>query len=310
MTAEKQSSGRMVMKGVLSVLSLPGLIQTIDTKKNIHIILKPESKKVGKLYFSHGKIIHASLGDKIVGKKAFFRMMNWKDIPFEIFELIQDTELRDKNISIDTKELIFEGTRQVDEINKLESKLPQYYKIKKVEDFSIELNTAENEIISLASSGEFVKDLLDKNPRDDLEIFKIIMELVKKKVITFLQIKVLIIDDNRFFAGLINDVMEKLFKQLFTTIVVDNGEKGIAVIEGQSKPDLVISDLIMEGKDGFDVIDAAKKNSLPIIILTSERRNRELIIERGATYMHKSVLGTDEFEEFFKKAIFDTLLRD
>ena len=81
-------------------------------------------------------------------------------------------------------------------------------------------------------------------------------------------------------------------------------------IEGPNKPDLVISDLIMEGKDGFDVITTANKHSIPIMILTSERRNQERIIESGAVYMHKSVLGTDEFTEIFKKVLFDILAAD
>jgi DNA-binding response OmpR family regulator len=66
----------------------------------------------------------------------------------------------------------------------------------------------------------------------------------------------------------------------------------------------------MEGKDGFDVIDIANKHAIPIMILTSERRNKERIIESGALYMHKSVLGTDEFAGIFKKAVFDILASD
>ena len=310
MTAKDTNDSRLVMKGVLSVLSLPGLIQTIDTKKNIKIILKPEAKKTGMLFFSKGKIIHASLGEKMLGKKAFFRMMNWKDIPFEMFELIRDSDVEEINISMDTKELIFEGTRHVDEINRLESKLPLYYKLKPTETAHLDLNEQEIEILKLIDTGDFVKNVLDKSSNEDLSIYRNLVGLTDKKVLTFLQIKVLIIDDNQFFANIVNDVMEKLFKNLFTTIVVDSGEKGITVIDGSSKPDLVISDLVMKGKDGFDVINAANKYKIPIIILTSERRNRDTILEMGAGYLHKSVMGTDEFTEVFKKAIFDTLTKD
>lgn len=310
MAAKDTNESRLVMKGVLSVLSLPGLIQTIDTKKNIKIILKPEDKKAGMLFFSKGKIINASLGEKMTGKKAFFRMMNWRDIPFEMFELIRDSDIEETNISIDTKELIFDGTRHVDEMNRLETKLPLYYKLRANEVGSTNLSEQEKEILNLIDNGDFVKNILDKSSKDDLSIYKSLISLTDKKILIFLQIKVLIIDDNQFFAGIVNDVMEKLFNNLFTTVVVDNGEKGINVIEGNSKPDLVISDLVMEGKDGFDVINAANKNKIPIIILTSERRNKDTILEMGAGYLHKSVLGTDEFTEIFRKAVFDTLTSD
>jgi CheY-like chemotaxis protein len=305
-----KTDNRLVMKGVLSILSLPGLIQTIDTKKKIQIYLKPESKRTGRLFFSEGKIVHASVGDSVLGTKAFFRMMGWKDIPFEMFELLKDVETPEPNISMDTMELIIEGTRQVDEISHLQAKLPIYYKIKGTDPGHLELSDEEREILKLIKPGDFVRNVLDKSGKDDLAIYKTLVHLSDLKTISFLRIKALIVDDNQFFAGIINDVIEKLFKNLFTTLVVSSGEKGIALIEGPNKPDLVISDLIMDGKNGFDVIDAASKYTIPVMILTSERRNKERIIESGAMYMHKSVLGTDEFIGIFKKVLFDILAAD
>lgn len=310
MDYDAKRDNRLVMKGVLSILSLPGLIQTIDTKKKIQIYLKPESKKVGKLFFSEGKIVHASVGDSILGKKAFFRMMGWKDIPFEMFELLKDVEIPEPNISMNTMELIIEGTRQVDEIGRLQARLPIYYKIKGVDPGQQELSGEQQETLALIKPGDFVRNVLNKSSEDDLAVYKILVHLSNLKMISFLRIKVLIIDDNQFFAGIINDVIEKLFKNLFTTLVVGSGEKGIALIEGPNKPDLVISDLIMEGRDGFDVIKVANRYSIPVMILTSERRNRERIVESGALYMHKSVLGTDEFTGIFKKVMFDILTAD
>ena len=310
MNYSDKRDNRLVMKGVLSILSLPGLIQTIDTKKKIQIYLKPESKRIGRLFFSEGKIVHASVGDSIVGKKAFFRMMGWKDIPFEMFELLKDVEIPEPNISMDMMELIIEGTRQVDEIGRLQVKLPIYYKIKGADPGKAKLSEEDREILDLIKPGDFVRNVLDKSSQDDLSIYKSLVHLSDVKAISFLRIKVLIIDDNQFFAGIINDVIEKLFKNLFTTLVVNSGEKGITLIEGPNKPDLVISDLIMEGKDGFDVIEAANKYLIPTMILTSERRNKERIIESGAMYMHKSVLGTDEFTGVFKKVMFDILAAD
>jgi CheY-like chemotaxis protein len=307
MENQEKNNGRLVMKGVLSVLSLPGLIQTIDTKKNIHISLKPESKKNGRLFFSEGNIIYASVGEEVKGKKAFFRMMGWKDIPFEMFELMWDTDVKVPNIDMDTMELIIEGTRHVDEIHRLENKLPLYYKIKGSDSSNLSLTPEEQEIHKLIRPGDFVRTVLDKSPEDDLTIYRTLVHLMEMKAISFLRIKVLVIDDNQFFAGIINDVIDKIFGNLFTSFVVDNGQKGIDVIEGKNKPDIVISDLVMEGKTGYDVIEVANRFGIPILILTSERRNKEQIIEMGAIYMHKSVLGTDEFTGIFKKTIFDIL---
>lgn len=301
---------RLIMKGMLTVLSLPGLIQTIDTTKNIQILLKPESRKMGKLFFSQGQIIHSSVGETVYGQKAFFRMMGWRDTPFEMFEIKYDAEEPEQNISLDTTTLILEGMRQVDEMHRLEEVLPIYYKLKPNDDIKVELTPHEENILSLISPGDFVKDVLDKSPDFDLEIYKSLKKLMDKNAIAFLRIKMLVIDDNRFFADLIHDVVEKIFSNLFTTLILDAGQKGINVILSQQKPDLVISDLLMDGKDGYDVIDAANQHHIPVIILTSERRNKDKIIEMGAKYMHKSVLGSDEFTEIFEKTILDAIIAD
>jgi len=301
---------QLIMKGMLTVLSLPGLIQTIDTTKNIQILLKPESRKMGRLFFSKGKIIHSSVGDTIYGQKAFFRMMGWTDTPFEMFEIKYDAEELEQNISMDTTTLIHEGMRQVDEMTRLEEVLPIYYKIKPNDDVKVKLDPQDKETLSLISHGDFVKDVLDKSSEYDLDIYKSMKKLMDKNAIAFLRIKMLVIDDNRFFADLIHDVVEKIFSNLFTTLILDAGQKGINIILSQQKPDLVISDLLMDEKDGFDVIDAANQHNIPVIILTSERRNKDQIIEMGAKYMHKSVLGSDEFTEIFEKTILDTLTAD
>lgn len=310
MASEKKDNDKLVMKGVLSVLSLPGLIQTIDTNKKIKIVLKPESQKMGTLYFNAGNIIHASIGDDIFGRKAFFRMMGWIDIPFEMFELSRFSEYRDPNIDMDTNELILEGSRHLDEIDQLRNKLPLYYKIKPNDNRNLDLTDDEKKIIGFLGSGNFVKNILNKSDDNDLDIYRLLVDLLQKNAISPLRIKVLIIDDNRFFADIINDIVDKLFKNLFTTLVVNSGEKGIDIIEGASKPDLVLSDLLMEGKNGYDVIESSKKHDIPIIILTSERRDKEKIIECGAEYMHKSELGLDSFSDLFQKVLFRILTID
>ncbi|MBN1573810.1 MAG: response regulator [Deltaproteobacteria bacterium] len=310
MDAKENKDRKLVMKGVLSVLSLPGLIQTINTRKKVQIVLKPEAQKKGSLYFQDGKIIYASVGDVIFGKKAFFRMMGWIDIPFEMFELANFSKDIEPNIDMDTNELILDGTRHLDETHQLETKLPLYYKIRPGDTKGLDLTDNERKILEIIGPQDFVKNILNRSNSDDLSIYRLLVQLYEKNAISLLRTKMLIIDDNRFFADIINDVVDKIFKNLFVTHVVDTGEKGIAIIEGPSKPDLILSDLIMEGKDGFDVIESAKKNSIPIIILTSERRDKDKITATGAEYMHKSVLGTDEFTDFFKKVLFKILTID
>lgn len=70
-----------------------------------------------------------------------------------------------------------------------------------------------------------------------------------------------------------------------------DGEKGLALIKKEEKPDLILLDLLLPGKDGFSVLEEIKKDpatqNIPVIILSNLAQKNE--IERGLA------LGAIEF---------------
>jgi|SaaInlStandDraft_6_1057023.scaffolds.fasta_scaffold158349_2 DNA-binding NarL/FixJ family response regulator len=81
--------------------------------------------------------------------------------------------------------------------------------------------------------------------------------------------KVLIIDDDNF----IRTVYESLLKQEnIEPVLAENGESGLALAREHS-PDLILLDMIMPGKSGFEVIEELKADealkSIPVIIFSS-----------------------------------------
>ncbi len=80
---------------------------------------------------------------------------------------------------------------------------------------------------------------------------------------------ILVAEDDKFLATAITD---KLSREGFVVVRAANGEEAISFAE-HTVPDLVLLDVIMPKKTGFEVLAALKSNeatkSIPVIILSN-----------------------------------------
>ena len=80
--------------------------------------------------------------------------------------------------------------------------------------------------------------------------------------------KILIIDDEKKYR----DVLQKgLEAESFEVVIAANGEEGLEMVSS-SKPDLIICDMIMPKKDGFEVLKGVRQEggpNTPLIMLTA-----------------------------------------
>ena len=107
--------------------------------------------------------------------------------------------------------------------------------------------------------------------------------------------RVVVIEDSPDAARLIKRILEARHPQLDVQIAED-GRKGLQAVL-QSRPDLVITDLMMPDVDGFTVIDTMKNDvdlqRIPIVVLTAKEltaRDRarlegqvEMLLQKGST---------------------------
>ena len=88
--------------------------------------------------------------------------------------------------------------------------------------------------------------------------------------------KILIIEDDKFLREVI---AKKLTTEGYEIIEAVNGENGI-IQAGETKPDLILLDLILPGIDGFGVLAQIKENAetkeIPIIILSNLSKESEI----------------------------------
>jgi len=112
-----------------------------------------------------------------------------------------------------------------------------------------------------------------------------------------MQKKVLIIEDDDFLRGLI---AKKLEKADYAVAVAVEGEEALPVTQ-KEKPDLVILDLMLPKKDGFEVLKELKADPgtalIPVIILTNLGQEKDF--EQGKMlgaqdYFIKAQVNLDE----------------
>lgn len=81
--------------------------------------------------------------------------------------------------------------------------------------------------------------------------------------------KVLVVEDDKFLADVF---LTKLTKEGFNVIQAFNGEDAISVTK-KYHPDLILLDIIIPKKDGFDVLKEIKEDEtvkdIPVIIMSN-----------------------------------------
>ncbi len=115
--------------------------------------------------------------------------------------------------------------------------------------------------------------------------------------------KIALIEDDEVLSIVMR---EELGKAGFNILLASDGEKGIQLVRSK-KPDLVLLDLMLPKKSGFEVLEELKKDpktkSIPVVILTvlSMDENIQKALRAGAKdYFVKSQHTVLELIEMIK----------
>lgn len=117
---------------------------------------------------------------------------------------------------------------------------------------------------------------------------------------------ILLVEDDEFLAEL---YATKLNLEGFEVLLASDGEKGLKMIK-ESKPDLVLLDIILPKMDGFEVLANAKQDpeasKIPVILLTNLSQKDEVKkgLELGAKdYLIKAHFMPSEVVKKIKQTI-------
>lgn len=118
--------------------------------------------------------------------------------------------------------------------------------------------------------------------------------------------KILIIEDDKFLLKLYSGKLRKEGFEVFESLTGKEGFNKIAV----DKPDLIILDLILPGKDGFEVLGEIKSNreikNIPVIIISNLGQESDIkrAMEMGAAaYFIKTDFSMNQLPELVKEQL-------
>lgn len=96
--------------------------------------------------------------------------------------------------------------------------------------------------------------------------------------------KILIIEDDPFLQSM---YVTKLEANGYDVVSQEDGSKGFSSVQEES-PDLILLDILLPGKDGFEILEELKADKsakeIPVILLTNlgQRKDIERGLELGA----------------------------
>ncbi len=118
--------------------------------------------------------------------------------------------------------------------------------------------------------------------------------------------KILIIEDE---PTLQRALTEYLAEDGFLIVGAMDGEKGLELALAE-KPDLILLDIILPKKDGYEVLDAIKKDEktkkIPVILLTNLESAEDIqkAFEKGATtYLVKANYKLEDISTKIKETL-------
>lgn len=118
--------------------------------------------------------------------------------------------------------------------------------------------------------------------------------------------KILIIEDEETLQ---KALMQYLQEEKFDVLSASDGEKGVELVKSE-KPDLVLLDIILPKKNGFQVLEEIKQNEVTrniiVIILTNLESMEDIqrAFDKGAmTYLVKSEYKLEDIVKKINEAL-------
>lgn len=169
--------------GTLTEITLMDLLQVLRMNKRSGLLELESEGRHGTLFLSEGEVVDAEVG-KFRGEKAFYRTLEWIGGKFEFRP---QAVLMKPLIKRPGENLILEGLRQLDEVNKLRTVLApsgtRLELLKRFEGPPEQLKPVTREVLKLLQYFSALDDILNQSSFLDLEICATIQGLVEKKIV-------------------------------------------------------------------------------------------------------------------------------
>jgi CheY-like chemotaxis protein len=180
---EDVSQEGQALLGTLTEITLMDLLQILRMNRRSGFLDLEQEGRLATVFIRDGEVVNAKLGN-FKGEKAFFRLLDWSKGKFEFRPQAVETEIL---IERPGENLILEGLRQLDEVNKIRgSRGGAACRLELVKHFQgppEKLRPVTREVVKLLEYFTGLDDILDQSSFNDLEICQTLEVLIEKGIV-------------------------------------------------------------------------------------------------------------------------------
>jgi CheY-like chemotaxis protein len=180
---ERRTEG--MLTGSLVDVPLPEVLQIVKFLRMSQVCLVVDSgSDQGRVWVGNGRIRHAEVRD-LLGTKALFRILGWTRGGFRVEHAANDGP---ETVSRTIDECLLEGLAHHDEYRELRRRVTQTGDYLAVDRDPALLSRRFEErtagVLSLIEKHHHLDEVLDRSPLSDLDVVRIVLELLQTAVIT------------------------------------------------------------------------------------------------------------------------------
>lgn len=181
---DKPASGAGEVRGDLAQIPLPDLLQLLSMGKKTGTLTVTTGTGAGELRLLDGEVVDAMFR-RTEGLKAVIRLLGERDGAFHFAPDSSGPALR--RIVEPMSTILMEGTRQVDEVRRLRQSLGfsgAQIALQVPEPRRFDADPALRDTARLLATPRLLDELLDDDPRTDLDVLRALAELDKASALT------------------------------------------------------------------------------------------------------------------------------
>lgn len=185
----RESAARRELEGQLAQIPLVDLIELLHLNRRsgvIELTRTPNAadRQSGAIWLQDGELVHAAVGSEVIGQKALFRLLGWRE---GRFTFSAERRAPTQSLSGPARVLLLEGLRQSDELAS-DSALPPLEAEVRLAVAKSEIPHAVHpvtqEVLLLLEMYERVSEIVEHCSHPDYQVLRTLQTLLERGLVT------------------------------------------------------------------------------------------------------------------------------
>jgi CheY-like chemotaxis protein len=184
----RESAARRELEGQLSQIPLVDLIELLHLNRRsgvIELTRAPAAamRQAGALWLQDGELVHATVGTEVIGAKALFRLLSWKE---GRFTFSAERRAPTQTLSGPARVLLLEGLRQGDELANDSSLPPREAEIRLAvakSEIPHAVHPVTQEVLLLLEMYDRVEQIVEHCSHPDYQVLRTLQTLLERGLV-------------------------------------------------------------------------------------------------------------------------------